>query len=140
MLPGLRKGFTLLELLLAFSLMTITVLTLAGLFLQLLAAGSKRADLTVGRVFAESVLEDVIQRGVYATSTGDLEQGLYSHDVSTQTMFFYRLTSEQAACPPPSARQGYLLEVEVWWWNGGPDQRRAQMGVTSTRLQRWLVP
>jgi hypothetical protein len=136
----LKKGLTLLELLLAFSLMTIAVVTLSGLFLHLLTAGSKRSDLTVGRVFAESVLEDVIKRGLYATSSGDLEQGLYSHDASTQQTFFYRLTSEQAPCPAPSTRQGYLLEVEVWWWSGGPDQFRAQMGATNTRLQRWLVP
>lgn len=136
----MRKGLTLLELLLAFSLMTVVALALSGLFLRILVSGTKRSDLTVGRVFAESVLEDVVKRRLYANSTGDLEQGLYSHDASSQTMFFYRMTSNEVPCPAPSTRMGYLLEVEVWWWSGTPDQRRAQVGLTSTRLQRWLVP
>jgi len=140
LLYGLRRGLTLLELLLAFSLITVVALIVTGLFLQLLQASAKRSDLTVGRVFAEATLEDVIRSGLYANTTAELEQGIYSHDASSQTQFFYRVTSNEAPCPPPSTKSGYLLDIEVWWWNDAPGQRRAQIGLTSTRLSRWVVP
>lgn len=131
---------TLAELLLAFFLFTVVGLIMGGLFLQLLQGSGKRSDLTVGRAFAEATLEEVIQEGLYASNSARLEQGLYSHDLHSQTQFFYQVTSTEAACPAPSTRRGYLLQVEVWWWSGEPGQNRAAVGKTSTRLSRWVVP
>jgi hypothetical protein len=131
---------TLAELLLAFSLITVVGLVMVGLFLQLLQGSAKRSDLTVGRAFAEATLEEVIQSELYATNSNRLEQGLYSHDLSSQTQFFYQVTSTEAACPAPSTRRGYLLRVEVWWWSGQAGQSRTSVGTTSTHLSRWVVP
>ncbi|MBX3170841.1 MAG: hypothetical protein KF760_25770 [Candidatus Eremiobacteraeota bacterium] len=131
---------TLAELVLAFFLITIVCLIMGGLFLQLLQGSAKRSDLTVGRAFAEATLEEVIQAGLYADNSDRLEQGLYSHDLNSQTQFFYQVTSTEAACAAPSTRRGYLLRVEVWWWSGEPGQSRAGVGTTSTRLSRWIVP
>lgn len=131
---------TLAELILAFFLLTVVGLIMAGLFLQLLQGSAKRSDLTVGRAFAEATLEEVIQAGLYADTSARLHQGLYSHDLNSQTQFFYQVTSSQAACPAPSTRHGYLLRVDVWWWSGEPGQSRAKVGLTSTRLSRWVVP
>lgn len=140
MLPGLKRGLTLAELLVAFALLTVTALVMTGLFLQLLQSSGKRSDLTVGRVFAEATLEEVLRAGLYAQTSADLGRGLYSHDATSQTSFFYRVTSSEAACPAPSTRSGYLLEIEVWWWSGSPGQSRAGAGLTSTHLSRWVVP
>lgn len=134
------RGLTLAELLLAFLLLTMLGLVMGGLFLQLLQGSAKRSDLTVGKVFAEATLEEVVQAGLYASSTASLEQGLYSHDLQSRTQFFYRVTSTEAACPAPSPKRGYLLRVEVWWWSGEPGRSRAGAGLTSTRLSRWVVP
>lgn len=131
---------TLAELLLAFSLIATVGLVMVGLFLQLLQGSAKRSDLTVGRVFAEATLEEVIQSGLYATNSGRLEKGLYSHDLDSQTQFFYQVSSSRAACPAPSTKEGYLLRVEVWWWSGESRQSRANVGMTSTHLSRWFVP
>lgn len=135
-----KLGLTLAELLLAFLLLTILGLVMSGLFLQLLQGSAKRSDLTVGKVFAEATLEEVVQAGLYATNSGSLEQGLYSHDLQSRTQFFYRVTSTEAACPAPSPKRGYLLRVEVWWWSGEPGRSRAGVGLTSTHLSRWVVP
>ena len=134
------RGLTLAELLLAFLLMTILGLLMSGLFLQLLQGSAKRSDLTVGKVFAEATLEEVVQAGLYADHRGRLEEGLYSHDLESRTQFFYQVTSTESACPAPSTKRGYLLRVEVWWWSGEPGQSRAGLGLTSTRLSRWVVP
>lgn len=136
----MRRGLTLAELLLSFLLVTVVGLVMAGMFLQLLQTSAKRADLTVGKVFAEATLQEVVDAGLYANTTAQLGQGLYSHDLASQTMFFYQVTSASAACPAPSTKRGYALQIEVWWWNGGPGQTRAGVGLTSTRLSRWVVP
>lgn len=140
MVRGLRAGLTLAELLLSFFLITVVTLIVSGLFLQLLQGSAKRSDLTVGRVFAEATLEDLVRAGLYAHTSTTLSQGIYSHDLASQTEFFYQVTSTAAACPAPSLKPGYLLEVEVWWWSASPGQPRSGLGQTSTRLSRWLVP
>ncbi|MBN9413991.1 hypothetical protein ABS71_13880 [bacterium SCN 62-11] len=134
------RGLTLAELLLAFLLITIVGLLMGGLFLQLLQGSAKRSDLTVGQVFAEATLEEVVQAGLYGANSGRLEQGLYSHDLESRTQFFYQVTSTESACPPPSTKRGYLLRIEVWWWSGEAGRSRAGVGLTSTRLSRWVVP
>jgi hypothetical protein len=140
LLRRLTRGLSLAELLLAFALLTTVALVITALFLRLLQGGGKRADLTVGRAFAQATLEEVVRSGLYATSTSELASGLYSHDAGSQTTFFYQVTSSSAPCPPPSSKRGYLFEVEVWWWNAAANQTRANMGLTSTRLSRWIVP
>jgi len=92
----------------------------------------------VGRIFAEARLEEYVQGGVF-TSTGSLQQGLYSHDAASQTNFFYTIQSIPQAFPAPSTRTAHYLQTEVWWWNGGPNQSRAGSGMTSTRLGRLVV-
>jgi prepilin-type N-terminal cleavage/methylation domain-containing protein len=134
-----RAGLTLLELLVAVSILAVLVLGLLAFFTRYLGAVAKQDDLTAGLVLAQRVLDRAVEHGTYATPAANLTAGVYSHDSSSQSTFFYSLTSTPSAVTPLSTKQVYWLEVRVTWW-GDDSSPRANLGRLSTTVRRLVAP
>lgn len=128
------------ELLLAIGLLTIALLTMVGLFLNLLGSSTKTSNLTAGTFLARARLQELIRKGLYDPVPVDEAVGIYTTDSDNQTVFFHRVTSTRLAPNPPLHGAGYWLEVEVWWWNRDPQRGRAGQGRMSTRVGQFYYP
>lgn len=136
----MRRGLSLVELLLALGILTVAIVLIIGLFLSLLRSSTKTADLTTGMYHARERLREVIEKDQYWPVPADLAQGLYTTDSTSQTRYFSRVTSVPVPGSAPDYKGGYYISVDVWWWNQAPGQTRQGQGVLSTRAGQFFYP
>lgn len=139
-LRSTAAGLTLAEIIIAMALLATLLVTTGGLIARLLAASNKSGDLTAGTEICQRVLDQVVLRGTYDTSTAVIAHRIYTHNDQQASEFTYQVTSSPVAMPAPSP-SGYYVVVDTWWWGqaaGGPN--RAGMGKLHARLGRLVCP
>lgn len=146
----MRRGFSLLELLVATGILSTALLLMIGVFLSAMRGNQKAVDLTAGAVVAESVLTQIIyetssdpaRKADFFDSVYDADTGSpYTSGVLTlnRTPFNYVLYAPTVLNPGPYDPDGNKLkrlEVVVWWWQDSSQSARAGYGQLRTDLVR----
>lgn len=124
---------------LALGLLGLLLVFVGGLMTRLVAASSKSSDLSAGMELAQRVLDDVVLRGVYDTSTPVIKYAIYSHNDQAVTEFTYQVTSTPIAVP--AAPSSYYVVVDTWWLGADKNHdSRVNMGKLHARLTRLVAP
>jgi type II secretory pathway pseudopilin PulG len=141
-------GFTLLETLISVGIVAVALLTVAGVFISLLSAGSKNSDLETGVLVAQGTLSSVIYNvennigysaaqktaifntpsstALISAGTVNLDTQPYIYDVTYQTVFTDASHTNNHLS---------LFEIKMWWASDSSATRQGQ-GRTSTSLSR----
>jgi type II secretory pathway pseudopilin PulG len=128
---------SLVELLFAIAVLSVALVSLLGVFTVMINATSKSTGLSAGVLFAERRLEEAAAKGSPTPIPEFGSEGIYTHDSASGTRFYYSLRSTHLCdSAGPGLGQAWLMEVEVYWWSEDPDQMRAGMGRTATRVGR----
>ena len=131
---------TLAEIVIAMALLALLLVTMGGLLAKLLAASNKSGDLTAGTEISQHVLDLVVLRGTYDTSTAVITHRIYSHGDQQASEFTYQVTSTRVAMPSPDP-DAYYVVVDTWWWGqDSSSTHRAGMGKLHARLGRLVCP
>ncbi len=135
-----RRALTVAEIVIAMALLAVLLVTLAGLLSKLLASTNKSGDQTAGLELCQHVLDQVVARGTYDTSTAVIRHQLYTHHDQASTEFTYQVTSNPVTMPN-SAPNGYYVVVDAWWWGQtAATGNRAGMGKLHAQLGRLVCP
>lgn len=140
-----RRGFSLAEIILSLGLCALLILSVAGLFTQLLGASTKTGELSAGQIFAAQKLDDLIQNGTYDQVGHSSGAGsAYVTDASSKTNFYYQMTKSNLPANASSTARTYLgayyLTVQVWWNTDSPTQCRPGTGLQTTQASRLIYP
>jgi hypothetical protein len=131
----LKKGLSLLELVVALGLVAGLVVISSSLFARLLASTDKSGDTAIGLQLAESLLQDAVLAKNFPPLPHSAVIRLYAHDVQSPQEFLYQLTATpkvlQVGQPPI-----YLMDVSVTWNNA----QRAGQGQLRAKLSRLVTP
>lgn len=116
------------------------IISMVGLFANLLGSATKSSNLTAGSYFARQQLEEVIRKGTYWPVTAEASVGIYTTDKDSQTTFFHRVSTTVVPASSGQYKQGFWINVDVWWWSDAPGQTRTGQGKLSTSLGRLHYP
>ncbi|MCE1248390.1 MAG: type II secretion system GspH family protein [Firmicutes bacterium] len=111
------KGFSLIELVLAVSIVATALILFIGIFFAMFRASQKGVDLTAGTVVAESVLNQYLydqqeKTGGLPVNLTDNSGSPYTGTTSlNKTIFTYEIT-----CQDTDSTDLKRLDVQVWWW------------------------
>lgn len=148
-----RAAFSLMELLVAFSIIATALLLIIGIFTNVIEASQKTVDLTAGTIQAEylmdaeiyAIMNDTARRDYFfdnpAPMSGGTAYAMGTANTLNQTIFSYVLYSEQVGAPfnVPGNRL-MKVDVIVWWWNPGAagefTKARQGYGYLRTQLTR----
>ena len=140
-----RRGVSLAEVMLAVGLLGIILISVIGLFQNLLTSTTKSTDLTAATVMAQERLNELvaaqpIHLATYGTDfpTQVIGQGIYAHDSQSQTTFYHKATPELLKDEPGFGRT-YYLEVQVFWNTADPNvvaKNRMGQGQQSVKMGR----
>lgn len=114
-------GLTVLEVMLAMGIISISVLLIIGLLARFLSAQSSTAAQTAARLMAKEVLDLAAATGPDGwgfPNPSDLtgSRNLILPNEKKPTEFKYRLLTSELRSDPRDQGVLYELEVEVWWW------------------------
>ncbi|MBQ7568515.1 type II secretion system protein [bacterium] len=145
-------GFTLMELLLAISIIATVMLYLIGIFTTGLRANRKAVDLTAGTLVAESVISQELY-GIL--SDPDKSSSFFSHvygsttpcvqgtTTLSSTKFTYKMFVNDVSGFNDANNKMKKVDVQVWWWNNENADANSQAasfrqgyGVVSVGLTR----
>jgi type II secretory pathway pseudopilin PulG len=113
------SGFSLIELVLAVSIVATALLLFIGLFFTMFRASQKGVDLTAGTIVAESVLNQYLydqqeKTGGLTVNLVDNSGSPYTGTTSlNKTIFTYEIT-----CQDTDNTDLKKVDVQVWWWQG----------------------
>ncbi|MEW6282438.1 MAG: type II secretion system protein [Candidatus Eremiobacterota bacterium] len=118
-------GFSLLELLIAFSIIATALLLIIGVFTTILRGSQKTVDLTAGTILAESILDERIYYILNTAPAVDkdnflnglasplLGSGSYMND----TVFSYAIYTTPVTFPGMGLGNRLVkADIIVWWW------------------------
>lgn len=134
----MRRGFTVLETVLALGLLTFILVFLGILFIRLIGTSDKAGDTSAGLELADRLLQESIQNRVFDPPAVDRRLTLYTHDASNPTEFIYRVTS-QPTVVTAGQKPIYYMDVHVWW-NVPAGTTRHDQGRLETHLSRLVTP
>ncbi|MBI3924714.1 MAG: hypothetical protein HY319_04175 [Armatimonadetes bacterium] len=143
------RGLTIAEVVISIGLLALLLSSVLVLLNQMVASTARNADLTVGSLFAESLLETCIREArttpfptpafdPVVASMGGGAEGIYTHDSAQQTTFLHKLTATPLG-PTGLVTETWYVEVEVNWWASDTSQAgqsRAGLGRLSTTQGR----
>ncbi len=149
-----RSGYSLIELLVAISILATAVLLMIGLFVSFLNSSQKSVDLTGGTVVASSLLNQEVYQVTsdnalastfwttfYSPGAAPFASGSYPLNSVT---YFYNIYCQDVEMPARLTSPTNLspinlkrMDIVVWWWNSsGPSthQGEGRLQVESSRL------
>lgn len=112
----------------AVGLLSVVIMALLGIFLKLMNASTKSANLSVGQSLAESILEQSLRVGPPGWGVPRTAVDLYAHDARSGTEFAYRVLPIPLGTLQEMG-QMWEVEVRVYWWDGDLDSgERVEQG------------
>ncbi|ODT72645.1 hypothetical protein ABS71_07660 [bacterium SCN 62-11] len=150
-----RRGFSLAELVIAVALLAIMILGVMALSISVLKTERKANDLTAGKLVAQSVMSQLLDKlrsdtpaGVratfmaYNTANVAFDSGtVVVQRTSYQYNVFVSTVTDSAGNPVGGALSSNRLknvEIQVSWWNGAA-QNRAGYGSLKTSLSQLVA-
>lgn len=155
--PKKTKGFSILELMISMSIISIALVFLIGVFTTGLRANRKSVDLTAGTLVAEEIISQELYGILADTGEGEhsAKKFFEKNDKNTEyvkgvkyhnnTKFTYKMyvTDVSGMGDSDNSNKIKKVDVQVWWWNDdGKDTSatqesfRAGYGVVSVGLTR----
>lgn len=134
----MRRGFTVLETVLALGLISMILVFLCVLFIRLIGTSDKSGDTSAGLELADSLLQQCVQNKDFEPPGSNRSLLLYTHDAAAATEFTYQITS-QPTVVTPGQKPIYFMDVHVWW-NGPAGSTRHGQGRLETHLSRLVTP
>ncbi|MBX3171287.1 MAG: hypothetical protein KF760_28015 [Candidatus Eremiobacteraeota bacterium] len=126
------------EIVVAFAIIAFLTLALVHFFLRLSLGSAKGADQTVAFEYGEHLLDVAVGQSPAQWNTDEVVYALDSHDSSSQTTYYSRLSPLLLNPGDNAMGDLYRLDLEVWWWpqGSGAASTRSGMGRLSLRQHR----
>lgn len=144
------RGFSLLELIVSFGILTCAILMVAGIFSSVLRHSQKAGELSAGTMVARSVLADFCYGilavdadreaffgGSYAPDPINGVERLYGTDFSWLITHSPVAELEETSGPPDESSRVRQVLIEVYW-SGSTDRVRQGSGLLRVELSRLL--
>ena len=112
-----KEGFSLIELMLAVSIIATSLLLFIGVFFAMFKSSQKGVDLTAGTVVAESVLAQYLydrqemSGGLPLNLVDNVGSPITGTTTLNKTIFTYEIT-----CQDTGTGNLKKIDVVVWWW------------------------
>ncbi len=126
-----QAAFSLIELLLAFSIIATALLLIIGIFTNVIQSSQKSVDLTAGTILAEylmdaemhEILSDKARRDSFFDNDFPMSAGnAYAMGTAAtlnQTVFSYVIYNERVEPFTTPGNRLKKVDVVVWWWRPG---------------------
>lgn len=124
-----EKGFSLIELMLAVSIIATALLLFIGVFLAMFKSSQKGVDLTAGTVVAESVLSQYLydrqemSGGLPVNLIDNVGSPVTGTATLNKTIFTYEIT-----CQDVGTGNLKKIDVIVWWWQDAGPRKEYKSG------------
>ncbi|MCD4784384.1 MAG: type II secretion system GspH family protein [Candidatus Eremiobacteraeota bacterium] len=115
--PPEEKGFSLVELMIAVSIIATALLLFIGVFFSMFKSSQKGVDLTAGIVVAESALSEYLydrqemSGGLSTNLVDNVGSPITGTTTLNKTIFTYEIT-----CQDVGTGNLKKIDVVVWWW------------------------
>lgn len=156
-----RRGMTIIELLLALIILSLLIVGVLGFLGSLLTASTKSTDTTAGVLECQYLLDaakNPLENLGPPAPAGGVREGVrevFSHEEHLRVKFHYRMNWELIGSPTQFTTIDsdgdsvlhdlqfgsnlYRVSIEMWWMNERPDEGRAEGGGKRTvNLERFI--
>lgn len=140
-----RKGFSLIELMIAVAIMASAIILVVGVFVAGMKATQKSADLTAGVIVGEFALQGYVQ-GIFDKNFDTLIGNISGTYTLNNVIFAYQIDVTDVdvdnSKAPPVVKMKNLV-VTVSWWGGDSNAARGagdevSFGMLKTSLSRMI--